>query len=43
MNIKQNVRSHTRIAHDKIRTNKIQNGRQSAILNVVPHSFENLA
>ena len=33
MNIKQNVMSHTRITHDKFRIKKIQNGRQSAILN----------
>ena len=32
MNIKQNVRSHTRIIPDKFSTNKIQKGRQSAIL-----------
>ena len=32
MNIKQNVMSHTRITHDKFRTNEIQNGRQPAIL-----------
>ena len=29
--IKQNVMSHTRITHDKFRSYKIQNGRQSAI------------
>ena len=33
MNIKQNGRFHTTTTHDKFRTNKIQNGRQSAILN----------
>ena len=34
MNIKQNVMSRTRITHDKFRTNKVQNDRQSAFLNV---------
>ena len=32
MNLKQNVRSHTMITHDKFGTNKIQMDRQSAIL-----------
>ena len=30
--MKQKVMSHTRITHDKFRSYKIQNGRQSAIL-----------
>ena len=34
MNIRQNVRSHTRITHDKFRRNKIHNGQLAAILNV---------
>ena len=31
MNIKQYIRYHTRITHDKFRTNKIRNGRQPSI------------
>ena len=31
INIKQNDMSHTSINHDKFRTNKIQNGCQSAV------------
>ena len=43
MSIKQNVMSHTRITHYKFRTNKIQNGRQSAILIFFSHYLGNLA
>ena len=43
MNIKQNRRSPTMITHDKFLTNKIQNGRQSAISNFFPHHLGNLA
>ena len=41
MIIKQNVRSHTMITHDKFCTNKIQNGRQSAIFNFFSHYLGN--
>ena len=43
MNIKQNVMSRTRITHYKFFTNKIQNGRQSAILIIFSHYLGNLA
>ena len=43
MNIKQNVKYHTRVTHDKLRTNKVQNGRQSAILNFFSYYPGNLA
>ena len=43
INIKQNLMSHTRITHDKFRTNKIQNGRQSAILFIFSHYLVNFA
>ena len=43
MSIQQNGRSHTIITHDKFRTNKIQNGRQSAISIFFPHYLGNLA
>ena len=43
MNTKQNLRSHTRIIHDKLSTNKIQNGSQSAILIVFSHDHDKIA
>ena len=41
--IKQNGKSHTMITHDKFRTNKIQNSRQSAISIFFPRYLGNLA
>ena len=43
MNIKQNGRSHTMITNDKFRTNKIQNGHQSALSILFPQYLGNLA
>ena len=43
MDIEQNVMSHTRITHDKLRRYKIQNGRQSAILFIFSYYLGNLA
>ena len=33
MNVRKNVRSHTKITHDKFRRNKIQNVQVAAIFN----------